>query len=185
MARVKYKVTAPCYFQGVYRTPDRHNIVFMDKPFGKREIERDGKKVKVDATPSYLKLVRSNVDIVDDDDAEAPTKAAQSAVDLANEHDVELSDVVGTGRDGAITEKDVLDFIEQRDSSDDDDGEGDQNPKFSDAALKLAQENDVDLAEVTGTGKDGSIKVDDVQAFIDAREDDDDDDDGDSSDEPV
>ena len=40
--------------------------------------------------------------------------------------------------------------------------------KASDAAKNLAEENEVDLKDVTGTGADGNITKGDVQTFIDA-----------------
>jgi pyruvate/2-oxoglutarate dehydrogenase complex dihydrolipoamide acyltransferase (E2) component len=43
-------------------------------------------------------------------------------------------------------------------------------PEVTPAAARLASDNDVDLSEVTGTGKDGSIKVEDVQKALDDRE---------------
>ena len=42
-------------------------------------------------------------------------------------------------------------------------------PSATDAAIKLAEENGVDLAQVTGTGADGRITQPDVQKFIDER----------------
>lgn len=41
--------------------------------------------------------------------------------------------------------------------------------KASDAAVKLASENDIDLKTVTGTGADGNITVNDVKAAIAAK----------------
>lgn len=42
----KYKVTAPCYYGGVYRTPEnKHSVVVVDKKFVEKE------------KPSYLELI--------------------------------------------------------------------------------------------------------------------------------
>lgn len=41
----QYKVTKPCYFDGVYRTPSKHNIVDVQKKFTKKN------------QPSYLELI--------------------------------------------------------------------------------------------------------------------------------
>lgn len=46
--------------------------------------------------------------------------------------------------------------------------EVDEQVKASAAATKLAEENGIDLATITGTGKDGAISKPDVQAAIDA-----------------
>jgi pyruvate/2-oxoglutarate dehydrogenase complex dihydrolipoamide acyltransferase (E2) component len=43
-------------------------------------------------------------------------------------------------------------------------------PDATDAAVRKAAELDVDLAEVTGTGADGAIKVTDVEEFAAARD---------------
>lgn len=42
-------------------------------------------------------------------------------------------------------------------------------PSVSEALAAFAAENDVDLATVTGTGKDGKIKKSDIEAVIAAR----------------
>lgn len=41
-------------------------------------------------------------------------------------------------------------------------------PEVTPTAARLAAENSIDLSDVTGTGKDGSIKKEDVQEVIDA-----------------
>ena len=56
---------------------------------------------------------------------------------------------------------------------DSDGGEGGGEPttpeiKASAAAEKLAEENEIDLSKVEGTGQGGSITVGDVKAFIEA-----------------
>lgn len=43
-----------------------------------------------------------------------------------------------------------------------------KNPQATDAARRMAAENDVDLNLIDGTGEDGRIVVDDVQAVLDA-----------------
>lgn len=45
-----------------------------------------------------------------------------------------------------------------------------EEPKVSDAIALFADENNVDLSKVVGTGKDGRIKKSDVEAVIDARD---------------
>lgn len=41
-------------------------------------------------------------------------------------------------------------------------------PNAHKKAIKLAQDNKIDLTKVTGTGKNGAVTVEDVQAVIDA-----------------
>ena len=55
-------------------------------------------------------------------------------------------------------------FREDRPTSDED------TIVASRSARKLAHENGVSLSEIVGTGKDGSIRVDDVRAFLKNRE---------------
>lgn len=43
-------------------------------------------------------------------------------------------------------------------------------PEVTPAAAKLAAEHSVDLSQVVGTGKDDSIKAEDVQKVIDAQQ---------------
>lgn len=43
-------------------------------------------------------------------------------------------------------------------------------PEVTPAAARLAAENSIDLTTVEGTGKDGSIKTEDVQKVIDAQQ---------------
>jgi pyruvate/2-oxoglutarate dehydrogenase complex dihydrolipoamide acyltransferase (E2) component len=59
-----------------------------------------------------------------------------------------------------ITAKEIKSTIKQTKSK--------KEPKFkaSKAAIKLAKENGIDLTKVSGTGKEGSITVNDVQKLI-------------------
>lgn len=45
-----------------------------------------------------------------------------------------------------------------------------EEPRASEAILAFAEENNVDISKVVGTGKDGRIKKSDVEAVIDARD---------------
>ncbi len=58
----RYRVTKPCYYQDVYRTPTKHNIVVVQEKFGKKE------------KPSYLELIPDNTAEI-----EAAAKAAKAA----------------------------------------------------------------------------------------------------------
>lgn len=52
---------------------------------------------------------------------------------------------------------------------------GDNEVNATEAAIELAKEHEIDLAQVEGTGKEGRIGVPDVQKVIDAKADDADD----------
>lgn len=45
-----------------------------------------------------------------------------------------------------------------------------EEPRASEAILAFAEEHNVDISKVIGTGKDGRIKKSDVEAFIDAQD---------------
>ena len=42
----------------------------------------------------------------------------------------------------------------------------------TDAALKLAQENDIDLAQIEGTGSGGRVILSDVQSYLEEQQED-------------
>ncbi len=62
MSKFRYKVTAPCYFDDVYRTPTKHSIVVRAEKFHK------------DEKPSYLELLPDNTAEIEEA-AEAAAKA--------------------------------------------------------------------------------------------------------------
>jgi pyruvate dehydrogenase E2 component (dihydrolipoamide acetyltransferase) len=100
-----------------------------------------------------------------DDAGESPAAAAEAvkasprARERADELDVDLTTVEGTGFDGAITADDV----EAATESDDDDG-ATEAVKASPRARERADELGVDLTTVEGTGFDGAVTADDVEA---------------------
>jgi pyruvate/2-oxoglutarate dehydrogenase complex dihydrolipoamide acyltransferase (E2) component len=51
-----------------------------------------------------------------------------------------------------------------------DEGDGEEEEDATEAAASFAEENEIDLADVKGTGKDGRITKADVQKAIDARD---------------
>lgn len=77
---------------------------------------------------------------------------------LARDNDVELDRVNGTGPRGRITEQDVRDVIEARQSR--------PCAQVVPRARMLARQEDIDLASVNGSGPNGRITVADVERAV-------------------
>lgn len=94
-----------------------------------------------------------------------PVRASPIARRLAREHNIDLSQVPAGGKGGRITEKDVLAFIQAQQA-----GPPAEAPpremRASPVAKRLAREHNINLAQVTGTGKGGRITGQDVLDFI-------------------
>ena len=96
-----------------------------------------------------------------------PTGAAASQVTpvarrLARDNDIDLDEVNGTGPRGRITEQDVRDAIEARQSR--------PQVQVVPRARMLARQEDIDLTDVTGSGPNGRITVADVERAIAERD---------------
>lgn len=98
-----------------------------------------------------------------------------NALNLANEHGINIGGRTGTGKDGRILIKDVENWLAaDNDSKDDID--------ISPRALQEATENGIkkdDLSTIHGTGKNGRILLSDVQKHISESEKSSDDDESD------
>jgi len=96
-------------------------------------------------------------------------RASPVARRLAREHNIDLAQVTGSGREGRITEKDVLAFVETRRPKESAPAPPARNVRASPVAKRLAREHNIDLAQVTASS--GSrVTEKDVQAFIKARQ---------------
>ena len=96
-----------------------------------------------------------------------PTVAAARQVTpvarrLARENNLDLADVTGTGPRGRITEQDVRDAIEARQSR--------PQVQVVPRARMLARQEGIDLADVTGSGPGGRVVVSDVERAIAERD---------------
>ena len=80
------------------------------------------------------------------------------AKDFAEANAISIVDIVGTGRDGRITIADMKKFADVMVDT--------GKTKISDAAAKLAQENNIDISTVTPSGKRGDILLRDVKKAI-------------------
>ncbi len=103
-----------------------------------------------------------------DASAGADVKASPRAEKRAEELGVDLSTVEGTGPQGAITADDVETAAESAPASDASTEPADV--KASPRAEKRAEELGVDLSTVEGTGPQGAITADDVEAAAEAQE---------------
>lgn len=81
---------------------------------------------------------------------------------LARDNGINLDDVNGTGPRGRITEQDIRDAIEARQSR--------PRVQIVPRARMLARQEDIDLAGVDGTGPNGRITVADVERSIAERD---------------
>jgi pyruvate/2-oxoglutarate dehydrogenase complex dihydrolipoamide acyltransferase (E2) component len=88
------------------------------------------------------------------DEKQAPAKVSPAARRRAEELDVDLGTVEGTGPDGAVVSEDIERSIERA-------GEA------TEEARQLAEELGIDLASVDGTGPRGAVTVADVEAVSD------------------
>lgn len=68
---------------------------------------------------------------------------------------------------GSVLEKPMDDF-DLFDFDDEEEDDEFEEVEFTDAALSLAEEYDIELADVPGTGVDGRILKKDVEAYIDS-----------------
>jgi pyruvate dehydrogenase E2 component (dihydrolipoamide acetyltransferase) len=96
-----------------------------------------------------------------------PTGAAASQVTpvarrLARDNGIDLDEVNGTGPRGRITEQDVRDAIEARQSR--------PQVQVVPRARMLARQEDIDLSDVAGSGPNGRITVADVERAIAERD---------------
>lgn len=96
--------------------------------------------------------------------------AQNNASDKAKELGVNIEDVEGSGFNGMVTADDVTQFAESAggeaaqaaQQATEADGEGEQAPQATNAALRKAEELGVDLSQLEGTGANGLITVRDI-----------------------
>lgn len=105
------------------------------------------------ATPTEEGEVPTN------DEGTAPA-APETAEDAAKRLGIDLAEVEieGTGEDDAVTVDDVKEYYDE------------EMANATDGAIKLAEDKDVFLADVTGSGDDGRISKDDVQGYLNSLE---------------
>ncbi|MGD2247358.1 MAG: dihydrolipoamide acetyltransferase family protein [Candidatus Methanofastidiosia archaeon] len=128
----------------------------LEKEIGvKPEVEKEIKereKEKLVPVPSALKAER--------------VPASPRARRLAEEKGIPLVEIEGSGPNGAVTEKDVLQKIGEKPPA----VPASTHVTVSPLAQKIAEEKGIDLSRVKGTGIDGKITKEDVLHYIEARE---------------
>jgi pyruvate/2-oxoglutarate dehydrogenase complex dihydrolipoamide acyltransferase (E2) component len=142
--------------------------------------ERDVELTQVEGTGSGGRItVVDVVEFAEEQAGEEEPKASDAARRRAEELGVDLSQIEGTGSDGLITVNDVRSLAEgaqeqatgaaqqaagQADGAagqaTDENGSGE--PKATNAARRKAEELDVDLSQVQGSGAGGLITIKDV-----------------------
>lgn len=91
----------------------------------------------------------------------SPAPLSATAQKLVDEHGLDVSKIVGTGKDGSITVADVKAAVAAKKA---------EPINATPEAIAFAEEAGFDLSGVKGTGKDGEITVEDVQDAIEAAE---------------
>jgi pyruvate dehydrogenase E2 component (dihydrolipoamide acetyltransferase) len=100
-----------------------------------------------------------------DGDGAGPTgQVTPVAHRLARQNDPELAGIAGTGSGGRITEEDVRQAIEARETA-----TASPESQVVPRARKLANEHGLDLSQVQGTGPGGRIIVTDVESALAAQ----------------
>ncbi len=100
-------------------------------------------------------------------DAASTVAATPIAQKMASERGINLGAIRGTGKAGAITKEDVLHHIEQETAHLQ---RPDRNIVASPRAKRAAREHGVPLDRVQGTGPNGRILEQDIQAYLDAQD---------------
>ncbi|MCH7662846.1 MAG: 2-oxo acid dehydrogenase subunit E2 [Chloroflexi bacterium] len=89
---------------------------------------------------------------------------------VAAEHNVDLSQVAGSGSGGRITKEDVLAYIQTGGAVTAPAAtlaaNGERSTFLSPVVIKLVGQHNVNPAYVTGTGKDGRVTKQDIEAYI-------------------
>ncbi|WP_226008180.1 2-oxo acid dehydrogenase subunit E2 [Natrinema salinisoli] len=139
------------------------------------ELEDDGES---DEGPAGAGEAASNTGTGSGDDVAAnggaatpDVKATPRAKRRANEADVDLAEIDGTGPQDAVTEGDIEDFLESGDGapaegSDESDADAASatDIKATPRAKRRAEEDGVELSRIDGTGPQGAITESDVEA---------------------
>lgn len=122
---------------------------------------------------------KSAVTPVDGDEDESretdeEVKVTPRAKRRADEEDIDLAPVEGTGPEGSITESDIEAYLERGDAVEPADASEESASDSSTAtditatprARRRANEEDIDLTPIDGTGPQGAVTENDVETFL-------------------
>ncbi|HKJ60082.1 MAG TPA: dihydrolipoamide acetyltransferase family protein, partial [Halobacteriales archaeon] len=127
------------------------------------EAEQDAASDQVE---SAANRAESGTEASTRDDAAGAVKATPRAKREAQENDVDLHAVEGTGPQGAITADDVHEFRDAQDTGDD--AGTDADVKATPRAKRAARERGVPLGAIDGTGPQGAVTADDVERYAES-----------------
>lgn len=96
--------------------------------------------------------------------SETPGRASPVAQRLAQEHQIDLNRVQGTGPNGRILREDVEALIQAGTPLTA--SAAPARPLTAPAVRKLARDNGIDLTQVRGTGSEGRIRREDVESLL-------------------
>jgi pyruvate dehydrogenase E2 component (dihydrolipoamide acetyltransferase) len=132
--------------------------------------KREGETVEVGTVIAVVgkpgeKIQSTKIEVVQ---AGAPVTAAQAIIGapgkvlavptarlLAREHNIDITEISGTGPNGLIEKRDVQAAIDQK-----------REVKITPVARQMAREHNINLAQVSGSGPNGRIEKRDVESLI-------------------
>jgi len=159
VAKVSYDVPAPASGKLATILVQPGEIVRHDQPLARLE-------VSVAEAGHPLEQAEQRTTPTEKVQPAGGVHASPVAKRLAREHGVDLAQVPGTGREGRITEKDVLAFIATQGAAGEAAVSASREVQASPIARRLAREHHVDLTQIRGSGHNGRITQKDVSAFI-------------------
>ncbi len=124
---------------------------------------------KLDENEVYKMLAEKELlpkKLIPKDSKGASKFASKQAEELATKSNI-IPDGEGSGKDGKFTLTDIKKLMEKPTK---------EKLLISPTALTFANDNGINIAEVTGTGKDGRILLKDVEALVTANDDEEEDD---------
>lgn len=149
-----------------------------EKPLFEMETDKLNIEIASPASGTLLKIIRSEGEVVpitgiiavigepDEDISGLLIEAKRVFITprakmIAEDKGINFNDIDGTGPDGLIIERDVLNFIKNKPAA----------PKASPLAARAAEQHNVKLSDISGSGARGKIMKADVETVIAARRD--------------
>lgn len=138
------------------------------------EIEGTGPKGRVMKNDVKEYLLKNDIELPEDRLAGYGTEQVSPvAHKLADEYDIKLDSIIGSGPKDRILKKDVLEYIEENNIEKPRIKTEEQKisyDKVSPVAKKLCEEANIDPLNITGTGPGGRVMKSDVERYISSEE---------------